>query len=177
MTLYLKENEVQKLRNSLKTYDFQTEDGTTTLEIKHYASIASSSSNQTENNPLILFLHGFGEHSESFEPYFQYLQNSKFTKNFDLLIYDQRGHGKKLMRRDAVVSMRFEKLSDDLISISKLVKEKFPDRPLYLHGDSMGGALILWTALRTPPLLAYKGITIGVFWGQKYPPKQGVYRI
>lgn len=106
---------------------------------------------------LLCLVHGFGEHVGRFAPIAHYL----CQQQIGLVGYDQRGHGKTDGKRGYAPS--YESLQQDLGSFLALVREKFPELPLFLYGHSMGGNLALYHLLRfQPPFL--KGAVVTSPW-------------
>jgi len=93
---------------------------------------------------MVLALHGLNDYSFAFDNLGQYLAPRGIT----VMAYDQRGFGK-------TAGHGFwhggERMSADLVIIVRLLRERHPDVPLYLLGDSMGGAVVL-TALASAEL-------------------------
>ena len=93
---------------------------------------------------MVLALHGLNDYSFAFDNLDQYLAPRGIT----VMAYDQRGFGK-------TAGHGFwhggERMSADLVIIVRLLRERHPDVPLYLLGDSMGGAVVL-TALASAEL-------------------------
>src|SRR5689334_4969782 len=85
---------------------------------------------------MILALHGFNDYSNAFAgPAAQWAKEGIAT-----FAYDQRGFGQAPMRGrwpGAAV------LAGDLATASRLLREHHPGVPLYLLGESMGGAVVI----------------------------------
>ena len=97
-----------------------------------------------ENGPpraVILGLHGFGDYRNAFEePAAIWARDGITTYSFD-----QRGFGGSPTRgrwagTDALV--------DDAKAVAMLLRQKYPDVPLYIAGESMGGAVAMVAADR-----------------------------
>jgi alpha-beta hydrolase superfamily lysophospholipase len=85
---------------------------------------------------IILALHGFNDHSGGLA-----LPGSGLSRRgFRMYAFDQRGFGATTHRG---IWPGTEQLIADLKTASKLLKQRFPDVPLYLLGESMGGAVIM----------------------------------
>lgn len=85
---------------------------------------------------VVLALHGFNDYSNAFLSLAEYLA----ARNITLIAYDQRGfggtEGRKYWHGTA-------KLTDDLLTMVRLLKEEYKEVPLFILGDSMGGAVVL----------------------------------
>ena len=85
---------------------------------------------------VILALHGFNDHARAFE-----LPAAAWARHgIALYAYDQRGFGRApkpgiWAGSDALVS--------DLASVQALVRHRHPGVPLFLAGESMGGAVVM----------------------------------
>jgi acylglycerol lipase len=112
----------------------------------------------------ILALHGFNDYSNAFA----YPGLVLARAGFAVYAYDQRGFGRapglggwaggRLLAEDAVVAVR-------------LLREKHPDLPVHLMGESMGGAVALLAAtgaLGTPPAAADGVVLVApAVWGRQ----------
>jgi alpha-beta hydrolase superfamily lysophospholipase len=93
------------------------------------------------NNPgppraIFLALHGFNDYSNAFEAPAGWWAERGVTT----YAYDQRGFG---ATDEAGVWAGIEPMVDDLRVATRLLRRRHPDTPLYLIGESMGGAVIL----------------------------------
>ena len=85
---------------------------------------------------IVLALHGFNDYSFAFDNLGEYLGHRDIT----VIAYDQRGFGKT----DGHGLWHGSKqLSADLVTVARLLSERSPGIPLYLLGESMGGAVVL----------------------------------
>lgn len=88
-------------------------------------------------NPIgiVQIIHGIHEHKGRYEPFARFLQSHGYA----VLVSDTRGHGHSV---DSVFPRgnmgSFAALRDDQFVISKYLKERFPDTPLYLFAHSLG---------------------------------------
>lgn len=93
---------------------------------------------------VILALHGFNDYSKAFEePARSWTQHGIAT-----FAYDQRGFGETPYRGLWPGETR---LIEDLRAAAALVRAHYPTTPLYLLGESMGGAVIMAAATSTDP--------------------------
>ncbi|MDH5556030.1 MAG: lysophospholipase [Alphaproteobacteria bacterium] len=95
----------------------------------------------------LVALHGFNDYSKSFEDPGEFWAE----KGLVTYAYDQRGFGEA---PDHGLWAGTETLVEDLRVAVRLIRERHPGIPVYLVGESMGGAIIL-TALGTdnPPIV------------------------
>ena len=99
-----------------------------------------------EPKAIILALHGFNDYSNAFdEPARQWAAQGIAT-----FAYDQRGFGDTAYRG---VWAGEDRMEDDLRTAAMLLRARYPQLPLYLLGESMGGAVIMAAAGsdRPPP--------------------------
>ncbi len=88
---------------------------------------------------LVLALHGFNDYSNAFATLGPYLA----TQGVLTFAYDQRGFGATAQRGRWGGE---ERLIADLKTLTKLLRERYPGLPLFLLGESMGGAVIMAAA-------------------------------
>lgn len=87
---------------------------------------------------IILALHGFNDYRAAFSiPGRYFAERGVMT-----VAYDQRGFGKTAQRG---IWPGRQLLQQDATSIARLLCHKYPDTPLYLLGESMGGAVSMST--------------------------------
>jgi alpha-beta hydrolase superfamily lysophospholipase len=89
-----------------------------------------------KDQAVILALHGLNDYSTSFETTGEYLARRGIT----VVAYDQRGFGNSNGRG---LWHGSDRMTRDLHAMIALLHYKYPDKPLYLLGESMGGAVIL----------------------------------
>ena len=88
---------------------------------------------------VIVALHGFNDYSNFFEAPGTFLAEQGILT----YAYDQRGFG---AAPGPGLWPGVKALSDDLRTFAGLVRERHPETPLFLLGDSMGGAVIMVAA-------------------------------
>ncbi len=98
--------------------------------------IAEKESGSPEIKAVILALHGFNDYSRAFENPGKILS----AMGFAVYAYDQRGFGEAPHRGLWAGS---DVLTGDLTDATQVLRRRHPDKPLYLLGESMGGAVIL----------------------------------
>jgi acylglycerol lipase len=97
---------------------------------------------------VIALVHGMGEHIGRYEHVAHF-----FNKNgIAVMAYDQQGHGKSEGARGHIVSAA--SLLDDVGLLLAEVQKRFPGKPVFLYGHSMGGNAVLNYALRNQPAVA-----------------------
>jgi len=88
---------------------------------------------------VILALHGFGDYSHAFEMPAQIWA----SRGIATYAFDQRGFGGAPAHGLWVGAGR---LAGDAIAVSRILRLLYPGRPLYLLGESMGGAVAVLAA-------------------------------
>ncbi len=117
-----------------------------------------------EPHGVVLALHGFNDYRRSFEGMGAFLA----ARGFAVYAYDQRGFGET-----ALPGLWFDsdRLAADLRSVAGLLRARHPDQPLYLIGESMGGALALHALAGTdPPRIAGLVLIAPAVWGRATMP-------
>ena len=112
----------------------------------------------------VLALHGFNDYSKAFEVLSEPITNL----GFDLYAYDQRGFGET---QPAGKWPGRALLIQDALTASQLLRDRYPERPVYLLGESMGGAIsmIALTASESAPVDGAILISPAV-WGRTAMP-------
>ncbi len=97
-----------------------------------------SPENTAEIIGVIQIIHGMAEHSDRYLDVANYL----CTKGFAVVMHDHAGHGKSIKTNEDLgffcKENGFSKIVEDANKVTKLAKEKFPDKKLILWGHSMG---------------------------------------
>jgi alpha-beta hydrolase superfamily lysophospholipase len=88
---------------------------------------------------IVLALHGFNDYSNAFDSTASYLTR----RSIAIYAIDQRGFGASSQTGLWAGATRMQ---DDLLTVAGLLCERYPDTPVYLLGESMGGAVILGNA-------------------------------
>ena len=144
-----------KLLPSSPTH-FNTTDGST-LEARVW--------NYSKPQHIVLGVHGFNDYSKSFERLAQYLVAETQATVY---AYDQRGFG---ANPQPGVWPGSEELINNLRHIAAQLRERHPDLPLTVIGESMGGAVVLIAASETPGLTADQLILKApAVWGAQSMP-------
>ncbi len=93
-------------------------------------------STEEEPRAIILGLHGYGDYRRAFR-----LAGPWFTGyGLELLAYDQRGFGDTASRGEWPGA---EALIEDFADVVSILRISYPDLPLHVIGESMGGAVAL----------------------------------
>lgn len=112
---------------------------------------------------IVLAIHGLNDYGLGFESTGKYLADRGIT----LISYDQRGFGNTQGHGQWHGSQR---LIDDSNSMLRLLRDRYPDKALFLLGESMGGAVAL-TALKQEKNDIYGTILIApAIWSRQSMP-------
>ena len=109
---------------------FVTADGSE-LPLRHWAPPAG-----TPPHGVLLALHGFNDYSNAFAESGPALS----AQGLEVYAYDQRGFGEAPHRG---LWPGVAVLTGDLATAAGLLRQRHPDLPLYLLGESMGGAVVV----------------------------------
>ena len=93
-------------------------------------------------NGIVVALHGFNDYSKAFDGMCQYF----VLKNLGCIAYDQRGFGGT---ESFGLWPKKGRLQKDLYLIVKQIRQQYPQQPIFLIGESMGGAVIMTTMADT----------------------------
>jgi alpha-beta hydrolase superfamily lysophospholipase len=109
-----------------------------------------------EARAVVTLVHGFGEHSNRY----QHVATALTAAGFAVVTGDHRGHGRSQGLRGHTPS--YEHLMDDVAGLLAEAAQRFPDRPQFIYGHSMGGNLVLNYVLRRHPQLG--GVVVTAPW-------------
>ena len=101
---------------------------------------------------IIIALHGFNDYSHFFDQPGLCLSQQGIA----CFAYDQRGFGDAPGRGLWAGSSAYR---EDLHTLTRLVKQRYPQQPIYLLGESMGGAVVI-TAMSQGEPLPVNGIVL-----------------
>jgi acylglycerol lipase len=112
---------------------------------------------------IIIAVHGFNDYSNAFTGAGAYFKK----RGIMTYAYDQRGFGKT---EDRGIWANKENLTRDLGDFTRLVAKRHRGVPLFLLGESMGGAVVMLTASEQE--LPIKGILLSApaVWGDGHMP-------
>ena len=129
------------------------------------SNLAARVWNHPKPQQIVLGVHGFNDYSKSFERMAQHLVAETHATVY---AYDQRGFGANPMPG---VWPGSESLINSLRQIAAQLRERHPDLPLTVIGESMGGAVLLLAAGEAPGLAADQLILKApAVWGAQSMP-------
>ena len=102
-------------------------------------SLRTWSANDAQPRAILIALHGFNDYSNFFQDTGSYLADQGIVT----YAYDQRGFGES---PHPGYWAGINTMTGDLEILINLVRTRHPDTPLYLFGESMGGAVVMVTA-------------------------------
>ena len=97
---------------------------------------------ETPPTAIVCLVHGLGEHSGRYAHVAAALNDAGYT----LFGFDLRGHGRSGGPRGHTPT--YETLMDDIGRLLAEATQRYPGRPQFLYGHSLGGNLVLNYALR-----------------------------
>ena len=116
-----------------------------------------------QTRAIVLALHGLNDYSFAFDNLGNYLAERGIT----VIAYDQRGFGKTSGQG---LWHGTEQLSLDLITMTKLIKQHNSEVPLYLLGESMGGAVVLTALASTKLEVEGVALVAPAIWSRDFMP-------
>ena len=102
----------------------------------------------TPPKAVVCLVHGLGEHSGRYA----HVAAALNAAGYALLGFDLRGHGKSGGPRGHTPS--YDALMDDIGRLLTEATRRYPGKPQFLYGHSLGGNLVLNYALRRKPAIA-----------------------
>jgi len=119
---------------------------------------------QGEPRAIVIALHGFNDYRNAFAGVGRFLAAHGVTT----YAYDQRGFGETAQRGLWPGS---DTLQHDAATMLRLVCQEHPGLPVYLAGESMGGAVLMTLLQETPPpCLAGVVLIAPAVWGWQSMP-------
>ena len=118
----------------------------------------------TEPEAVLIALHGFNDYSRFFDRPGRYFS----AHNIACFAYDQRGFGATPKRG---LWAGEEAYTDDLKIFVSLLRDRYPNRPIYLLGESMGGAIVI-TAMSKNQMPEVDGVILSApaLWARSTMP-------
>ncbi|WP_411727087.1 lysophospholipase [Methyloglobulus sp.] len=119
---------------------------------------------KTEPKAVIIALHGFNDYSHFFDRPGTYFS----AQGIACFAYDQRGFGAAPKRG---LWAGIPAYTDDLRILVRLVKHRYPRQPIYVLGESMGGAVII-TAIGQVGIPEVEGVILAApaLWARQTMP-------
>lgn len=135
---------------------YRTEDGAS-LPLRQWLP-------KTKPKAVLIALHGFNDYSNFFDSPGTYFS----AQGIACFAYDQRGFGAAPKRGSWAGILAY---TDDLHVLVRLVKHRFPRQPIYLLGESMGGAVII-TAMGQANIPDVDGVILAApaLWARQTMP-------
>lgn len=112
-----------------------------------------------EVRAVVLALHGFNDYRQAFAEVGPFLA----ARGIVTYAYDQRGFGGTALRGLWPCKTR---LTDDVRTVAALLRRAHPGRPLYLLGESMGGAAAMSVLAETPAAADGAVLVAAAVWGR-----------
>ncbi len=113
----------------------------------------------------LLCIHGFGLHSGSYDKFAQHMAEH----GIDTYTIDVRGFG-SWMKAEGHTRVDFESCLDDIKVALQAIRKANPNTPLFLLGESMGGAIALQATAQFPELI--DGVVSAVPAADRYKQKR-----
>lgn len=135
---------------------YKTEDGVS-LPLRQWLP-------ETEPKAVLVALHGFNDYSRFFDRPGTYFS----AQGIACFAYDQRGFGAAPKRG---LWAGIPAYTDDLRILVQLVKRRYPRQPIYVLGESMGGAVII-TAMGQITMPEVEGVILAApaLWARQTMP-------
>lgn len=96
---------------------------------------------ETEIKGIVQLAHGMAEHKERYFAFMEFLA----SKGYVAIINDHRGHGASVKSQEDLgyfYDETTEYVVEDIHQITTYVKDRFPGKPVYLFGHSMGSLIV-----------------------------------
>lgn len=90
---------------------------------------------------IVQISHGMCEHKERYIPFMEFLCSNGYI----CVINDHRGHGESVIDKADLgyfYSGGAEAITDDLLCVNEMIRDRYPDTPLFLFGHSMGSLAV-----------------------------------
>lgn len=106
-----------------------------------------------EVKAVINLVHGLGEHSGRYQQWAEKLTGAGYA----VMTFDLRGHGRSGGPRGHVSS--FDRFADDVSLLLENSIQRFPGKPHFLYGHSLGGLIVLYYLIQRQPQLSGAVVT------------------
>lgn len=107
---------------------------------------------ETPPTALVCLVHGYGAHCARFKPFAEKLNEIGAY----VFAHDHIGHGES--EGDGWYLNDFKIFVRDVFQHVKLIKEKYPELPVFLFGHSMGGSIAVVAAAEQPEI--FRGVIV-----------------
>lgn len=101
----------------------------------------------SEPKAVVCLIHGLGEHCGRYV----HVAKALTEADYAVLAFDLRGHGKSGGKRGHAPSS--EAFLEDIDCLFAQAEQRYPAKPRFLYGHSLGGLLVLFYTLRRKPQL------------------------
>lgn len=94
-----------------------------------------------ETKAVVQLVHGMCEHKERYYPFMDFLTQNGYA----CIIHDHRGHGGSVQSTDDLgyfYEAGYLGMIDDVLTVGNIAREKFPQKPFFLFGHSMGSMVV-----------------------------------
>lgn len=101
---------------------------------------------RTDGDPrgVVIFVHGLKDHSNRYARFAERLAK----RGYAIFAFDLRGHGHSSGQRVGIDS--FDEYIADLSTFEKRIQARVPNKPIFIFGHSMGGAIVTLYTLGHP---------------------------
>ena len=95
---------------------------------------------------VVAFVHGLGEHSDRYPHVAQAFNKASMA----FVTFDLPGHGQSEGKRGVT---SFDEIADEIDHLLAEARQRYPGKPLYLYGHSLGGVIVLYHLVTRRPKL------------------------
>lgn len=94
----------------------------------------------------VALVHGLGEHIGRYQPVAELLN----AAGYSVIGFDLPGHGQSEGKRGHA---SYDTIGKEIDHLLQEVRQRYPGKPMFLYGHSLGGALVLYYVLQYRPTL------------------------